>query len=878
MRVTCPTETPHQGALPTLVLTALTAAEAGLDNAPNLEQRAEFLLLTGQHEKALGFAPELLRGPLREKLLAARIFFATHEWTSLPPLVDDLEQNSRQDNTTRALIYRFLIFKDDLQGLEGRLRDQPVDQQTSIDLLAQACLECLLFNHHKARVICESLLSGALRSAERARVLHQLGVVHYHLRHFDTALEHLSQALNLAPLEASLLVDLAHTLIRLGRTAEAITSARLAIRLAPLHEAAHYLLGNGYACQGYRQLESAWPQAFSRGPARDCLDQATALLAAGQPHAARRTLLELARRQAPLADVRVHLGALAFAAGRHQPARLFFRAALRRCPPHGRAHNGLAKTLEAGRLALAVHRADDEARFAATKTPTLKGLEEFVLNAGALSPRHLKRVALSVAPWRHFLPLLIDSGATYYIKPLHQRLSETPHQESLRDRRISYDSRLWDDVRGCGGYHSVTGIEDVERSIQGGYDTVLHELTHQVHALLPAARQRQIEGLYRRTLARQAAGEDAFISRYAGTNVQEYLAEGAHALARPRRDRFDRREVVAERLLARDPELVALVRQLQAGGDVDAAWAVGQVNRGNDHLRHGRPEEALAAYRRAVERTPTEENARGALLSALLMTGHVDNALEEAQRAARETCHSATFALRLADCLWLAGKGLPAAIAHLEGAQSTVRPEESHQIDQRLSDLHWISGDAARAEAAAERVLAVHAEAPVGLWALAQALALGGAWNRAWQAYEAAVRQRTGITELRCDYARDLLRADEVDHATEQVEAARLLEPEEPQVLACLAWSKQAKGHLEEARALAQQALRLGPWCDLARLRLALVEQELGCTENASTLLAPWRRRLAQARPPEYIFRHQLGRYDLVHSLPAVEQTLLENT
>jgi hypothetical protein len=34
-------------------------------------------------------------------------------------------------------------------------------------------------------------------------------------------------------------------------------------------------------------------------------------------------------------------------------------------------------------------------------------------------------------------------------------LSETPGLATLRDTRINYDSRLWDDVRGAGGYNTV---------------------------------------------------------------------------------------------------------------------------------------------------------------------------------------------------------------------------------------------------------------------------------------------------------------------------------------------------------------------------------------------------------------------------------------
>jgi len=252
-----PADTTRKGDLLTPILATLAEAEARLENATGRYQRAELLLATGSHEKALGLTPELLHGPLKEKLLAARIFFAVHAWAALRPLLDELEQGSWQDDVVRSMVYRFLILQDDLQGLEDHLRGHPAERQTPVDLLAKARLQGLLFNHRSARETCAALLDGALTPSDRACVLHQLGVTLYHLRDFDTALERLLQALELTPLEATLLVDLSHALIRLGRTEEAIASARLAVRLAPLHEAAHYLLGNGYAQQNYRELELA---------------------------------------------------------------------------------------------------------------------------------------------------------------------------------------------------------------------------------------------------------------------------------------------------------------------------------------------------------------------------------------------------------------------------------------------------------------------------------------------------------------------------------------------------------------------------------------------------------------------------------------------
>src|SRR6185503_17162742 len=252
--------------------------------------------------------------------------------------------------------------------------------------------------------------------------------------------------------------------------------------------------------------------------------------------------------------------------------------------------------IESQRFEVDVHRPDYERRFAATPMPTIAGIERFVLNWAALAPRHQKRVALSIAPWKQFIPVLIEGGATYYIKPLYMLLSATPGQETLKDQRIEYDSRLWDDVRGAGGYHTVTGIEDVERTVFDRYNTVLHELTHQVHNVLPADENREIQELYRRAKERDDQTHDAYLSRYAGGSVQEYFAEGANSYESPMRDAYDPREVVRERLDKRDPELRKLVEHFFARTDVSSSYPIAYAAGGDDRVERGHVDEALPFY------------------------------------------------------------------------------------------------------------------------------------------------------------------------------------------------------------------------------------------------------------------------------------------
>jgi tetratricopeptide (TPR) repeat protein len=540
----------------------------------------------------------------------------------------------------------------------------------------------------------------------------------------------------------------------------------------------------------------------------------------------------------------------------------------------------MAKALEAERLAIEVHRPAYEAAFAAKPMPQVPGIETFVVNWRSLSPRHQKQVALSVAPWKTYIPVLVESGSTYYIKPLYELLSETPGQELLRDQRISYDSRLWDDVRGCGGYNTVTGVEDVERTILDRYNTVLHELTHQVHGVLTPAHKREIQELYRRTKERDETTHDAFLSRYAGGSVWEYFAEGANALESPRRDPYDTRDIVLERLETRDPALLGLVQALMGATDLDSCYAVGYANRGDDELTRGHADQAIASYRLALQRTPAEESATASLIYALDVAGGAGDALALAEQAAPVNPASAALALRHASALWHAGRGLDAAIAALRAARPQVRVDERYLVDLELGRLHWIRGDAAESRNAYAAVLEYQRDNPEGLWGTAAALALDQDWTIAWSRYEEAVRLRTGVVELRADFGRDLLRAGETARAREQVEAALLLDAEDPTVLSLLGWVQLAEGDPQGAAASASRALELGPWCDLARIvgaraHQAMGEAGAGQAARAAELLAPLRARIADGAAPEYVYRPKWGRYDEVHALPAVERSML---
>jgi tetratricopeptide (TPR) repeat protein len=717
--------------------------------------------------------------------------------------------------------------------------------------------------------------SGTLAPAKaRSAALTGQALVLQKRREWDGSLAKLTEALEqYATPEA--LNALVETLVRLGRTDEAISAAQWAARFNPYSDAAHYSLGNGYTRKSYTELMAAYPGAFANAEGRRRLARADSLLAAGKRREARAAYERVTPANRPWADALVRLASLDFEDGRFGEARERCFAALRICPEYGRAHAELAKALEAQRFAADVHRPDYERRFAAAAMPKIEGIERYVTNWASLSPRHQKRVALSIAPWKQFIPVLIEGGATHYIKPLHQLLSEAPGLETLKDQRIGYDSRLWDDVRGAGGYHTVTGIEDVERTIFDRYNTVLHEMTHQVHAVLTANQGREIQELYRRAKARDDSTRNGFLSRYAGGSVWEYFAEGANAIESPKRDAYDPREVVRERLERMDSDLETHVKELFALDDVSASYPVAYVNAGDDRVSRGKVDEALGFYRKALARAPHEETALQSLTNALNLGNRRAAMVAAADSALAIHPASGGIVTAAASAYWHGGRPLEDALALLERSRPLVRREDRYQVDLARGGLAWNRGDASAALAAYDSVLAYQSDHPEGMWGRASSLALAAKWDESFAMYDRAVRMRTGIVALRCDYARDLLRAGRIAAARAQLDEAKLLDAEHPVAEALRGWAALVGNEATAAKRHAEQAIHWGAWCDLAWIVLGRAERALSNSAAADRALARVRERIAENAPPDYVYRPKLATWESVHELPAVERELL---
>jgi tetratricopeptide (TPR) repeat protein len=178
--------------------------------------------------------------------------------------------------------------------------------------------------------------------------------------------------------------------------------------------------------------------------------------------------------------------------------------------------------------------------------------------------------------------------------------------------------------------------------------------------------------------------------------------------------------------------------------------------------------------------------------------------------------------------------------------------------------------------AAADSVQARQSDSPDGLRARAAALALAARWDEAFAEYDRAVRLRTGIVDLRCDYAFDLIRAGRPEAAGRQLDEARLLDEKDPTAEALRGLMALRDDDPDQAFMHARQALEWGPWSDLARIVLGAAQQDTGQGSETATTWAPVRERIAKDAPLEWIYREDIATWVPTHQLPAVERALLK--
>lgn len=303
-------------------------------------------------------------------------------------------------------------------------------------------------------------------------------------RQFDVAVQRAASFVARTPgAGADLCAAEASALFRVQRIPDAANAYRRVVGADPLHAEAHLRLGSGLL-----------PPSVVAIP--DALRRAVAALDAG--------------------DLAAAVGLL--------------RGVLQHAPDHPVAHRLLGETLFAQKTASSMAASDPAfaALAAAMPAADVRALPvaQFVAGYEKLAPARRRVVDRTAAMFAQQLGKLVAVGGRHDLLRELERTTDAAARASLRGKR-TFDGRVWDDVRGVGGVQAATGIEALDEAATFGFDTLAHEVAHQVHYFTFSPLQRaRIRSLYNKALADQRC-----LDYYAASNEAEYFGQGVEAFA-----------------------------------------------------------------------------------------------------------------------------------------------------------------------------------------------------------------------------------------------------------------------------------------------------------------------------------------------------------
>ncbi len=364
------------------------------------------------------------------------------------------------------------------RAFQDALIASPVHEEARIGLGRAHLLLCraqIALAYAEQALTTDALSEPAMTLAIRARI---------RARMFDQATASAEEYVaRLDFPSAPLLAAQASSLFRVQRNEEAAQTYREVLQRDPMHPEAHLRLGSGLSAPGEAAISDSLREAVASMQRGD-LETAIAALA-----------VELAREP-----------------GHPVAHRLLGEALLQQ-----RALSCMALRDQAFARLRSAHEIPDLGLVPiADFLPAYSGLKgerkAVVDRAMALFGSRLERML--VIGGRHDLLLELD------------RTTDAPSRSTLRGKR-TFDGRVWDDVRGIGGLCAATGIEALDDASQFGFDTLVHEIAHQVHYYaLKQVDQARIRDLYKR-----AREQGRCLDYYAATNEAEYFGQGVEAFA-----------------------------------------------------------------------------------------------------------------------------------------------------------------------------------------------------------------------------------------------------------------------------------------------------------------------------------------------------------
>ena len=370
------------------------------------------------------------------------------------------------------------------------------------------------------------------------------------------------------------------------------------------------------------------------------------------------------------------IGIIHYFKGNYEIALSKFWNILEDYPHYGLAHYGISLVLKRKKDIVNIRLNDMLTSFNNRRTPPVPNhLRDVFLDYDRLDPELQKIILISAEPLSNYITALYISGATFQLIPFHNRLWELKHKAKTKNTH-TFDLRLWDDVKGQGGFNAVGGEEWLREVKYQRWNILTHEFTHQVHGILSKKQRDQITVYFQK-----AKKERRTLDHYADFNEMEYLAQAVEAYIYDNKlaDQKGTSGHTREILKAKDPSLYKFIENLNSSDSYRENEIRAYRRLGLNMIRNGNIPAAIETAQKGLFQYGNHPDLLGLLAQSYRLQGQYQKATQIDQQMVDLFSENLSGYAGLADDISFSAHDYSQAIKFLQSWNS----EQNNSINDR---------------------------------------------------------------------------------------------------------------------------------------------------------------------------------------------------
>ncbi len=595
------------------------------DNCEKRIQLVQLLMKRGNWEEAERELSVLFQQkPANNKLLLlfGHLYRRTYRFPEAENIFRELLQRDKNNREARLALADLFIIKKNIFSADSLITELlKADSLDSQAWTKKAYISYLLSLNADALQFYKRAI---LIAPDNSHALTGLARMFFDESRLDSSKKYINRALHFDYYNSDAHTLLGYVYFREGNIYAAGDELRLALKSDRFNLQAHRMYGQGITDKQYSPFQ--YPAEFEKAStdAGKILQQAWSAFEQTDYENSQHLFQQLIQIDSTNIFGWLGLGSIAWLQGELDRSLIYFNKILEQYPDYGTAHNGVSRVLASK---IDQYSVDFEKSIQLlSKIPLIEfpSLREVFTNYATLSTTVQKSILFSISPLVKYLPALDSAEATFYILPLHEKLTDAESRKFLRGVR-TFDLRLWDDIRGNGGQHATSCIGSCWDALHFKFNEIAHEFAHQVHIF--ALTQNEKETI--QNLFYQALAENKCLDVYARSDEYEYFAVGVEAYVSQQKqpDQKLYHGHTHLELARKDPELFHFIEYLSNKAAIRENILSARVHRAENFLYAGQWNQAISTSEKVLKDEARFIPAFHTLGQALMLKDEIDQAI-----------------------------------------------------------------------------------------------------------------------------------------------------------------------------------------------------------------------------------------------------------